>query len=68
MARFTGSIYYSMTPEKLKILRSKKVLELNRMGKPKGLFAQQDYDRLNQQIIWIDAAINWRKQQMRMPL
>jgi len=67
MARFTGSIYYSMSPDKLRILRSKKILELNRIGKPKGMFAQQDYDRLKQQIVWIDAALEWRRQQMGLP-
>jgi len=67
MARFTGSIYYSMSPDKLRKLRSKKVLELNRLGEPKGLFQTKDYDRLKQQIAWIDAALNWRDQQMSFP-
>jgi len=51
------SFYSTQSRKKLKVLRSKKWLELQKVMNARGLFSKQEKLRLLQQIIWIDQAI-----------
>jgi len=61
------SIYVNMSTKQLKFLRSKKYnrrTQLEHM--PLGYFSIQEVRKLNQQIIWIDAVLQSREDQMML--
>ena len=51
------SFYSTQSKKKLKALRGKKWLELQKVMHARGVFEKQEKLRLLQQIIWIDQAV-----------
>jgi len=52
------TFYGRLTIKELKVLRSRKWLALQETKEARGLFARQDRERMLQQIIWIDQALD----------
>ena len=58
------NIYYHMTTDRLRTLRSEKAVALQRYdGKHHTYFSQQEARKLRQQITWIDAVLALREAQ-----
>jgi len=61
------NVYYGMTTDRLRELRSRKVVELQRWdGKHHTYFSQQEARKLRQQITWIDAVLAARAAQIAL--
>lgn len=61
------NVYYGMTTDRLRTLRSKKVVELQRFeGAHHTYFSQQEARKLRQQITWIDAVLRLRAEQVEL--
>jgi len=54
------SFYMRQTIKELKTLRSRKWLAVMEGRSARGLFARQDRERLLQQIVWIDQALEMK--------
>lgn len=69
MFKYMGKYYAAMEYKALKTLRSQKVLRLAQMDRyPDGFFLAKERAKLKIQIVWIDAEINCRKDQMKLDL
>jgi len=59
-----SSVYLAMDSQALRVLRSKKVLKLDKIGGYNSWFARRDRDLLSHQIMQIDAVLESRRLQM----
>jgi len=65
MAKYMGDYYRTMTTYDLNVLRSKKFLRLKKLDKEARTYLNiQEARKLNEQIIWIDAELQCRRDQM----
>jgi len=61
-------VYQLMPTDGLRKLRSKKVLLINKIANINSWYGKRDIARLNDQIVAIDAELECRKLQMKLPL
>jgi len=59
-----SSVYVTMDSKSLRVLRSKKVLKLDKIGGYNSWFASRDRDLLSHQIMQIDAVLESRRLQL----
>jgi len=57
------NVYFNMTTEQLRRLKSSKSVRLTKLEHDMGYFAMKEKPRLRQQIRWIDAVLESRKHQ-----
>jgi len=67
MAKDMSAVYFEMTTKNLLKLRSKKVLEIQRLeNEARGMLKARDERVLRQQVLWINAVLESRNCQIGM--
>jgi len=65
-SRNMSNVYWGMTDKELRVLRSKKVLKLDKIGGYNSWFARRDRETLAGQIMQIDAVLEARAAQQNL--